>query len=259
MVNTVVLAREFREDIRRRVWSLMESRSIASFPRPVYGRIPNFIGAEEAASAFAGSELFRRARVVKVNPDAPQRAVREAVLRAGKILLMPTPRISRGFLVLDPKRLPGYLYREASTITGAMRYGVPVDPEEVDEVDVIVAGSVAVSIYGERLGKGEGYSELEYAILSEYGKVSEETPVVTTVHDVQVLDIHIPLEPWDITVDYIYTPLKSIKCVGSKQRPSGILWSYLERGKIESIPLLKKLWTARQRSRASEKHSDSKT
>ncbi|MCS7111041.1 MAG: 5-formyltetrahydrofolate cyclo-ligase [Ignisphaera sp.] len=240
-----MLAREFREGIRRRIWSLMESENIALFPRPVYGRIPNFVGAEEATYKFVHGELFKKARVVKVNPDAPQRAVREAVLRAGKVLIMPTPRISKGFLILDPRKIPGYLHREASTIAGALRYGTLIDPDDILEIDIIVAGSVAVSIYGERLGKGEGYSELEYAILSEYGKVSEETPIVTTVHDVQVLDLHIPLEPWDITVDYIHTPSKSIKCIGRRQRPSGILWHYLEREKIESIPLLKKLWTTR--------------
>jgi len=238
-----VSVREFRESIRYRIWNSMESKNIALFPRPVYGRIPNFVGAEEAARMFIHSEIFKKAGAIKVNPDAPQRPVREAVLRAGKILVMPTPRISKGFLILDPKKIPGYLYTEASTIAGAFRYGTPIDPADIPEIDVIVAGSVAVSIYGERLGKGEGYSELEYAILSEYGKVSEETPIVTTVHDIQVLDLHIPLEPWDITVDTIYTPSKSIRCIGSRQRPRGILWQYLDREKIESIPILKKLRT----------------
>lgn len=239
-------SKRFREGIRERIWRLMEVENIATFPRPVYGRIPNFVGAAEAAKRFIQSEVFRRANVVKVNPDAPQRPVREAVLRAGKILIMPTPRISNGFLLLSPKGIPGYLYREASTIAGAFRYGKSINPDEIPEVDVIVAGSVAVSIYGERLGKGEGYSELEYAILSEYGKISSETPIVTTVHDIQVLNIHIPLEPWDITVDTIYTPSKTVECSGSRQRPKGILWQYLDKEKINSIPVLKKLLLERR-------------
>jgi 5-formyltetrahydrofolate cyclo-ligase len=110
------------------------------------------------------------------------------------------------------------------------------------EVDLIVAGSVAVSIYGERLGKGEGYSELEYSILREFGKASEETPIATTVHDVQVVDFHIPLEPWDFTVDHIYTPTKSIRCVGERKRPPGLLWQYLDREKIEAIPILEEMY-----------------
>jgi 5-formyltetrahydrofolate cyclo-ligase len=235
-------ARVFREGLRQRIWREMEERNIARFPRPVYGRIPNFAGAEEAAQRLVESELFKKARVVKVNPDAPQKPVREAVLRKGKLLIMPTPRIARGFLLLDPKKISPSLYSTAATIQGAFRYGTPVHPGEMPEVDLIVAGSVAVSIYGERLGKGEGYSELEYSILREFGKASEETPIATTVHDVQVVDFHIPIEPWDFTVDHIYTPTKSIRCTGEKRRPPGLLWQYLDKEKIEAIPILEEMY-----------------
>jgi len=235
-------ARVFREGLRQRIWREMEERNIARFPRPVYGRIPNFAGAEEAAQRLVESELFKKARVVKVNPDAPQKPVREAVLRKGKLLVMPTPRIARGFLLLDPKKISPSLYSTATTIQGAFRYGTPVHPGEMPEVDLIVAGSVAVSIYGERLGKGEGYSELEYSILREFGKASEETPIATTVHDVQVVEFHIPIEPWDFTVDHIYTPTKSIRCIGEKRRPPGLLWQYLDKEKIEAIPILEEMY-----------------
>lgn len=236
-----------REELRYRVWRAMEEAGIADFPRPVYGRIPNFVGATEAATRLASSEVFRRARVVKVNPDAPQRPVRELVLRSGKLLVMPSPRISRGFLLLGPSKIPSWLYSRAVTIQGAFRYGTPVHPEDLPEVDLVVAGSTVVSIYGERLGKGEGYSELEYGILVEYGKLSPEIPVATTVHDIQVIDFHIELKPWDITVDYVYTPTRSIKTCGEIRRPSGILWDYLDEEKLNSIPLLRELKARRNR------------
>lgn len=236
----------FRNELRNRIWRIMEERNIARFPRPVFGRIPNFVGAEDAAQRLVQSDLFKKAAVVKVNPDAPQKPVREAVLKSNKVLVMPTPRISRGFLLLDPKKISPNLYTVASTIQGAFKYGTFVDPQDLPEIDLIVAGSVAVSIYGERLGKGEGYSELEYSILREFDKASEETPIVTTVHDVQVVEHHIPLAPWDFTVDYIFTPTKTIKCLGEKQRPLGIMWEHLPKEKIESIPILKKL--AQQRN-----------
>uniref|UniRef100_A0A7C4BEF2 5-formyltetrahydrofolate cyclo-ligase n=1 Tax=Ignisphaera aggregans TaxID=334771 RepID=A0A7C4BEF2_9CREN len=241
-------ARGLREELRQRVWREMEERGIARFPRPVRGRIPNFVGAEEAAQRLMATDLFRRAQVVKVNPDAPQRPVREAVLRKGKLLVMPTPRISRGFLLLDPKRISPSLYGVATTIQGAFRFGAPIHPREIPEVDLIVAGSVAVSTYGERLGKGEGYSELEYSILRELGKASEDTPIATTVHDAQVVGFHIPLEPWDFTVDHIYTPTKSIRCKGERKRPPGLLWQYLDREKIEAIPILAEMFRQRKQS-----------
>ncbi|MCG2909800.1 MAG: 5-formyltetrahydrofolate cyclo-ligase, partial [Stygiolobus sp.] len=36
-------------EIRQKIWRLLEEKDIASFPRPVYGRIPNFKGAEMAS------------------------------------------------------------------------------------------------------------------------------------------------------------------------------------------------------------------
>jgi 5-formyltetrahydrofolate cyclo-ligase len=242
-------ARGFREELGQRIWREVEERDIAGSPRPVHGRIPNFVGAEEAAQRLIATDLFRRAQVVKVNPDAPQKPVREAVLRKGKLLVMPTPRISRGFLLLDPKRISPSLYGAATTIQGAFRFGTPIHPREIPEVDLVVAGSVAVSIYGERLGKGEGYSELEHSILREFGKVCEETPIATTVHDIQVVNFHIPVEPWDFTVDQIYTPAKSITCVGEKRRPPGLLWRYLDKEKIESIPILAEMHSKRESRR----------
>lgn len=36
--------------IRKRIWDFMESQNVAANPRPVHHRIPNFIGAMEAAN-----------------------------------------------------------------------------------------------------------------------------------------------------------------------------------------------------------------
>lgn len=244
----MVDVKSVREKLRHQVWTLMDERGISRFPKPVFGRIPNFVGAEVAASRLIQSDVFREANVVKVNPDSPQRPVREAVLRAGKTLIMPTPRISGGFLLINPKKLPPSTYSTASSISGAFKYGSNVEPEDLPEVELVVAGSTVVSVYGERLGKGEGYSELEYGILVEYGRLNPNVPIVTTVHDVQVVGNHIPLEPWDFTLDYIFTPSRVIKVAGDKVRPKGILWEYLSDDKVSSIPILQKLRLSKKAS-----------
>lgn len=233
--------KEARDRIRQAIWDELMKTGVARFPLPVYGRIPNFAGAEKAAYRLTQSREFVSARVIKVCPDSPQRTVRLEALRQGKILIMPTPRIREGFLLLDPRRVPASAYSYASTIKGAFRYGVKVKPWELPDVDLIVTGSVAVNLTGTRLGKGEGYSELEYAILREFNKVNDNTPIFTTVHDLQVLSDPIPRLPWDVTVDIIFTPSRAIKCSGPKQRTKGILWSYLSENKIREIPLLRKI------------------
>lgn len=56
------------------------------------------------------------------------------------------------------------------------------------KIDLFVVGCVAVDRCGRRLGKGEGFADLEWAMASSnHGSaVGPDTVVVTTVHDCQV-------------------------------------------------------------------------
>lgn len=233
-------AQSEKDAIRRVVWSLMEDKGIAKFPKPVFGRIPNFAGAEQAASMLFEQMEYREAKVIKVNPDAPQRRVRLRVLLDGKTLLMPSPRLRCGFLILNPSRIRRELCGEASAIGGAFRYGRPCSLRELPQVDLIVAGSVAVSVDGVRVGKGGGYSELEYAVLREIGAAAEETPIFTTVHDVQVVG-RVPQEPHDLTVDAIITPTRVVRVERSLRRPEGIFWEKIAPKQLREIPILREL------------------
>ncbi len=233
--------RKFRANLRRSVWALMESSNVARFPYPVHGRIPNFVGAELAALRLFNLDTLRNLSVVEVSPDSPQRPVRELVLRSGRVLIMPTPRVSEGFLLLDPGKMSSSEVGYASTISGAFKHGERVEPWSLPKVDLIVTGSVVVDVFGGRLGKGEGYSELEYGILFECGRVAPETNIVTTVHDLQVVIERMPLEPWDFTVDWIVTPTKTLQAKGPRVRPAGLLWEFIDPRKLNEIPLLRTL------------------
>lgn len=229
-----------KEEIRKYIWDLLESKDVADFPRPVHGRIPNFKGSRIAAERISKIPEFEKSSVIKVNPDAPQQRIREIALSRGKILIMPTPRIREGFLLLDPKKIPFDKYKKASTIKGAFQYGMKYHPRELPNIDFIVLGSVAVSMDGSRIGKGEGYGELEFAILLEYGKIDREIKIATSVHDLQIID-QIPLDPFDVSVDYIATPTTLIRIKQRPPRPSGIIWELLSEEKIKEIPLLYEL------------------
>jgi len=53
--------------------------------------------------------------------------------------------------------------------------------------------------------------------------IDEKTPIVTTIHDLQVVKDEIPLEIHDYTVDYYATPTKLYKPDPKyKYRPRGI-------------------------------------
>jgi len=227
--------------LRMNIWTTMEKRGIATFPRPCFGRIPNFVGSFEAAKLLCRSRSFKKAEVVFVNPDSPQKYVRERALRDGKILIMPTPRLREGFLLLDSSKIPESKVREASTIKGAFKYGVKtVFPPSNLHVDLKVVGSVAVSTKGARLGKGGGYSDLEYAILKELKLIDELTPIVTTVHPIQIIE-RIPMTRHDVPVDVIFTPRDVLKTDRRYERPKGIYWEYISTEMIEKIPILRRL------------------
>src|SRR2546421_8002090 len=134
----------------------MEERGAAASPG-ARGRTPTFVGASAAADRLAPLDEWRRARVIKCNPDAPQRYVRLRALREGKTVYMAVPRLreARCFWELDPKRLRDL--RAAASIGGAARFGRPLAPGELPRLDLVVAGSVAVARSGARLGKGGGY------------------------------------------------------------------------------------------------------
>ena len=236
MEDVVLLKRE----IRKKIWRIMEERNVARFPRPVFNRIPNFEGADEAAHRLQNLKIFQDARVLKVNPDSPQKPIRESVLSNGKILVTPTPRLKSGFLLLDSKSVPKSAFSYASTIHGASRYGKQIDLTDLPRVDLIIVGSVAVSLAGARIGKGGGYSEIECGILRELNLINEKTPIATTVHEIQILE-KIPTEEHDIPINIIATPRRIIETKTRYPRPKGILWEKVTEKMLQGIPVLKKL------------------
>ncbi|KAF5749224.1 hypothetical protein HS088_TW04G01188 [Tripterygium wilfordii] len=237
--------------IRKRIWDMMEARNIAQNPRPVHHRIPNFVGASAAAKRLGDLEVFRVADCVKVNPDSPQKQVRFLTLSGGKKLLTPQPRLRTGFFsVLESCTLPPGTINEACTSVGVAKYGKPIGLDEKIKVDLIVIGSVAVDpSTGARLGKGEGFAELEYGMLRYMGAVDDSTPVVTSVHDCQLVD-DIPVEKLlihDVAVDIICTPTQVIFTNTTIPKPKGIYWDKLSPEKLGQIRILRELKSRMER------------
>lgn len=53
---------------------------------------------------------------------------------------------------------------------------------------MVIYGSVAVSKLGERIGRGNGYVDLDFATLKHCGSITDKTLIVTVVHDEQVFN-----------------------------------------------------------------------
>ncbi|XP_032984824.1 methenyltetrahydrofolate synthase domain-containing protein isoform X2 [Rhinolophus ferrumequinum] len=240
-----------KQDIREQIWDYMESQNLADFPRPVHHRIPNFKGASRAAEHFPRLQAFKMARTIKVNPDAPQKNARFFILDSKKTLLVPTPRLRTGLFnrITPPPGATKDILRKCATSQGVRNYSTPVGLDARVLVDLIVVGSVAVSEKGWRIGKGEGYADLEYAMMVSMGAVSQATPVVTIVHDCQVVDIpEALLEDHDLTVDYILTPTRVITTGCERPKPRGITWSKISYEMMGKIPILRSLRSREQQA-----------
>lgn len=51
---------------------------------------------------------------------------------------------------------------------------------------MLVLGAVVASKTGQRIGRGNGYVDLDFGILSKSGAITDNTIIVATVHDEQV-------------------------------------------------------------------------
>ncbi|ETK36583.1 5-formyltetrahydrofolate cyclo-ligase [Microbispora sp. ATCC PTA-5024] len=225
-----------KQEVRERVWALLEQEQVV--PPGVRGRIPTFVGAEAAADLLAELSVWQEATVIKAVPDKAQLPVRARALAEGKLVYMAVPKLAEAqpFYLLDPVTLTVPPIEAASSKIAA-NMARKVDVEEMQPVDLIVCGSVAVNREGVRLGKGAGYSDIEVALLQEAGLVSPDTRIVTTVHSLQVVAGNLPEAEHDFRVDFIVTPDEVIEC-GPPRRPRGLYWDSLPEEMITAIPAL---------------------
>lgn len=227
---------EAKQAIREHVWAQLEAAAVVA--PGVAGRIPTFEGADRAAERLAALAVWRQAQVIKTVPDHAQQPVRQRALEDGKLVYMAASKLAadKPFYLLDPHALP-VPAAEAAERGVAARIAPAIDLSEMQPIDLIVVGSVAVNDRGARLGKGAGYADLEVGLLAEAGLLNERTVIATTVHELQVVEDDVPEMAHDFRVDVIVTPERVIWCESPK-RPAGLDWSILRAEQIAAIPVL---------------------
>jgi 5-formyltetrahydrofolate cyclo-ligase len=229
-----------KDEVRHKVRVRLQIASAARFPSRA-GLIPNFVGAERAGRLVCELPMWRRAKVIKIDSDAPLLSLRRTALRDNKTVYMAVPRLrgERCFVELDPEKLGSRTLRAAS-LRVAMQVGRLVAPHEMRPVDLIICGSVAVTRQGARVGRGGGYCDLEYALLRTEGRIREYTPILTVVHPLQLIEERLPMRGHDIPVDFVVTSEQVIAAPSLHPRPRGVIWEILPEDRIQSVPLLRK-------------------
>lgn len=194
---------ESKQEIRERIWRILEERNVADFPRPCFGRIPNFISSRQASEKIKEIPEFKYARCIFCAPDFVLKRIREIVLEEGKILAVALPHMVDFLEIVERKKIT-----DATSIQGFKIFGKPLKTK----IDLFVQGSVAIDKFGNRLGKGSGYGDKEWEYLLKRGLISSGTKVITLVHEMQILDnFSYLMNEKDKKVDYIITPKEIIK------------------------------------------------
>jgi 5-formyltetrahydrofolate cyclo-ligase len=237
--------RDPRKDaLRGRIWNRLEETGAGI--GPLWSRIPDFAGADVAAARLAELPAWKAARTVKCNPDPPQRWIRERALAEGRLVLTPVPELVRDFpyLRLDPERLAraGVPFAEAATAEGAIAHGERIGFADAPFLEIYVVGSVAAAANGGRTGKGAGFADLEWGFFSALGRVGPGTLVLTTVHEVQLVEpAELPLDDHDLPLDLIVTPERTILTRSDRPRPEGVDWARIRPDQVRDIPFLEAL------------------
>ena len=210
---------------RYEVWNYMEKNNIASSPRPVTRRIPNFKEAESSCESLAELPQFKNAKTVVIGPDRPQQRIRYLALKEKKTLLVPTSRLASGLFnkIVPPESATDDQLALCATSEGVRTFSTPIGLEDEVSVDLVIMGCSVVSRTGRRLGKGEGFADLEWAMMMATGAVTADTTVITNVHDCQIKE-EIPddlFQEYDLTVDVIVTPTQTLIVEKPFPKPKG--------------------------------------
>jgi 5-formyltetrahydrofolate cyclo-ligase len=233
-----------KDPLRAEIWSALERQGLSI--GPVYSRIPNFVGADQAAERLAELPIWKNARVIKCNPDPPQIPVRLRALQDGKVLYTPVPELVKEFpfVELDPADLQrrGIPFESVAPSEGAIALGRKVNFEDMAPFDLVVVGCVVVTRKGGRTGKGAGFADLELGIFRETGLVKPGTPIVTTVHAIQIVDDErVPMAAHDSALDWIITPDEVIETHTPYPQPRGVDWDVVRPDQYRDIPFLVQL------------------
>jgi 5-formyltetrahydrofolate cyclo-ligase len=202
--------------------------------------IPDFLGSEAAAGRLASERCYQNARYVFATPDNALISFRWRAIVDGKILVVPTYGLSRGFLVLNPQDVIAGHERYASWLDGVEYFGRVerlADLERQGPLDLVVTGASALNKDGLRFGMGHQYLDIEWGVLSEIGVFQEAMPVAAMVHDVQYTEEVLPIGPQEILANIIVTPTRTLRIDPRTPRPDRLDCTWVDQDMLETPPL----------------------
>ncbi len=235
-----------KQQIREKVWEKLKNVALpdSRFHLNFEEYIPDFKDSINAHNEIIKSKEYKESKLIFITPDNCLTTVREQAIKDGKEVLVSTYGIYRGFILIKNNMVSKGNEVFASTLDGLEYFGKNVSLNEIKnlgKIDLMLTGASAVSKNGVRFGKGHGFFDLEWGMFADIKIVSEKTPIIAVVHDLQVVNFNLEPSNTDIIVDWIITNKQKLSTNRNKSRPSGIYWDLLEKGMLEATPPLREL------------------
>lgn len=180
-----------------------------------------------------------------MNIDRALHDFKEQALLADKSVYLPSTRDSSALcLKVDVAAdATEEQKKEALRVQDIQKFRTEIGLDSGLKLDIVVIGSVVVSRDGYRIGRGNGFADLDIGLLIELGAITPQTVIATIVHDLQVVD-SLPLElfqKYDTPVDIIVTPTEVIRVSKRLPRPNGVFWELLSERRLKILPVLQQL------------------
>lgn len=252
---------EHKIDVRSKVWK--ELRKVAypdsRFHYDFAEFIADFQDSQIATTQILNSDFFKFAielnqmtenSYIFITPDNCLEDLRFQLLERNIPFLITTYGIRRGFYLLEPSKIDPKHYALAASLDGMEKHATHLSIHQLKElnlkVSLMITGTGAINDKGIRFGKGHGFFDLEWAMLSTINAIDmQKTKCVAVVHDVQLLNgIDLKPEIFDTVCDYIVTNSKVISVENAVKPNCGILWNVLSPGMLDDIEPLKEIYNS---------------
>ncbi|EDW34641.1 GL21466 [Drosophila persimilis] len=241
-----------KRSLRVQTWKKIQEGKVGIGFNNIFNRIPAFVDADKAAALLIQEEEFKKAEHIKVNIDRALHDFKEQALLADKSVYLPSTRDSSALcLKVDvPADATDEQKKEALRVQDILKFRTEIGLESKLKLDLVVIGSVVVSREGYRIGRGNGFADLDIGLLIELGAITPDTVIATIVHDLQVVDT-LPLnlfQKYDTPVDIIVTPTEVIRVAKRLPRPNGVFWEILSERRLKILPVLQQLKEQEEKS-----------
>ncbi|PSN63309.1 hypothetical protein BS50DRAFT_109317 [Corynespora cassiicola Philippines] len=216
--------------------------------------VPDFQGSSSAVDSLVQLPCYQSAKTLLVTPDNSLEGLRFRALKDGKNLLVATHQLRRGFVLLNPNRIPDEQYQSASWLDGMERPGIGRNltlsqlQNEGVKIDLSVIGGLAFSTQGVIIWEGPSLFEVQWAMLLDTKSLSPETPVIAVAHDSQVVDEKEegleetkPAQSGEVQCDFLVTPGKTYDIKDAVKSRNGIDFEKLDQDALNNIPPLQEL------------------